>query len=105
MRFCDACGAMMKTEGDRWVCTDCGETEARGESEGFVTSEAQDTSDVIETAEDVQFEGQPTTDDETCEDCGNGEAYYYFKQTASADEPPTRFFKCTDCGHQWRGYN
>ena len=105
MRFCDDCGAMMKTEGEEWVCTSCAETESREADEDFVTSEVQDTSDVIETAEDVQLEGQPTTDDETCEECGNSEAYYYFKQTASADEPPTRFFKCTECGHQWRGYN
>ncbi|MFB6120318.1 MAG: transcription factor S [Halobacteriaceae archaeon] len=105
MRFCGDCGSMMKTEDDQWVCTNCGATEPREDAaESFVTSEEQDTSDVIETEEDVQFEGQPTAE-VSCDECGNDEAYYYFKQTASADEPPTRFFKCTECGHQWREYN
>jgi DNA-directed RNA polymerase subunit M len=104
MRFCDNCGSMMKTEGEEWVCSSCAARAPRDDGDGFVTSAAQDTSDVVETDAEVQFEGQPTAET-TCEDCGNGEAYYYFQQTASADEPPTRFMKCTDCGHQWREYN
>ena len=41
----------------------------------------------------------------TCDECDNGEAWYTIKQTASADEPPTRFFKCTECGNRWREYS
>jgi len=25
-------------------------------------------------------------------------------QTRAADEPPTRFYRCTKCGHTWREY-
>ncbi|MEM4865380.1 MAG: hypothetical protein QXY09_02690 [Acidilobaceae archaeon] len=25
-------------------------------------------------------------------------------QTRAADEPPTRFYRCTKCGYTWREY-
>ena len=106
MEFCDDCGSLMRPEDGRMVCSSCGNEQPRDEERAaaFVSTAGQDESDVVETAEDVAFEGQPTTE-ETCEECGHDRAYYTFKQTASADEPPTRFFKCVDCGHRWRGYN
>jgi len=39
-----------------------------------------------------------------CPKCGHNEAYYWFMQTRAADEPPTRFYKCTRCGYVWREY-
>jgi len=30
---------------------------------------------------------------------------YWQRQTRSADESPTRFFRCTKCGHTWREYD
>ncbi|MFW5919243.1 MAG: RPA12/RPB9/RPC11 RNA polymerase family protein, partial [Halanaeroarchaeum sp.] len=75
-----------------------------GLADSFTTTESQDESDVIETEEGADFEGKPTAD-ERCPECGNDEAWYTIKQTGSADEPPTRFFKCTECGARWRGYN
>ena len=107
MQFCDDCGSMMKAEGDRMVCTSCGGATERDrdlENE-FVTTESQTDEEVIESSEDANFEGKPKATDVRCEECGTEEAYYYIQQTASADEPPTRFLKCTECGHRWRGYN
>jgi len=104
MQFCDDCGSMMKTDGDEWVCAACGATASRGEDE-FVSTDAQADEEVIETEENASFEGKPTTTDVHCDGCGTEEAWYYIQQTASADEPPTRFFKCTECGKKWRGYN
>lgn len=40
----------------------------------------------------------------TCEKCGNNAAYYWTQQTRGADEPETRFFKCTKCTYTWREY-
>ncbi|RLG10996.1 MAG: transcription factor S, partial [Thaumarchaeota archaeon] len=40
-----------------------------------------------------------------CPKCGNREAYYWAVQTRSADEPMTRFFRCTKCGYTWREYD
>ena len=42
--------------------------------------------------------------EEQCPKCGNGEAYWVLRQTRGADEPETRIFECTKCGHKWREY-
>jgi DNA-directed RNA polymerase subunit M len=100
---------MMKTVDGEMVCTndECGATAERDEdlAERFVSTEAQSGDEVIETSEDANFEGKPTSEDVRCEECGNEKAWYTIKQTGSADEPPTRFFKCTECGHRWREYS
>jgi DNA-directed RNA polymerase subunit M len=99
----------MKTVDGEMVCTDddCGARTERDEelAEQFVSTAAQSDDEVVETSEDANFEGKPTADDVRCEECENEKAWYTIKQTGSADEPPTRFFKCTDCGHRWREYS
>lgn len=97
---------MMHSDDGVMVCSDCGHTVERDEdlAEQFVSTEEQSTDDVIETDEAASFEGKPTAS-VTCEQCGNEDAWYTIKQTGSADEPPTRFFKCTECGYRWREYN
>ena len=97
---------MMKPDGDVMVCTACETTTERDrtEEDEFVSTEHQIDDDVIESDESANFEGKPTADDVTCEKCGHGEAWYTIKQTGAADEPPTRFFKCKDCGYRWREY-
>ena len=106
MQFCD-CGSMMHADGDEMVCKRCGATAGKDQerADRFVSTAEQSGDEVIETEEGANFEGKPTDDDVTCEDCGHGEAWYTIKQTGSADEPPTRFFKCKECGHRWREYN
>lgn len=88
------------------VCSNCDARVPKDEerAEEFVSTESQTFDDVIETEEGAADEGKPTMD-VVCEDCGHDRAWYTIKQTASADEPPTRFFKCTECGHRWRGYS
>jgi len=107
VQFCDDCGSMMHADGDEMVCSSCETRVPRDDQRAaeFVTTEQQTDEDVIETEEGANFEGKPTDDDVICEECGHGEAWYTIKQTASADEPPTRFFKCTDCGNRWREYS
>lgn len=97
---------MMKKEDGVMVCTSCGHTEEQAvDTEEFVSTERQSGDEVIETEEGASFEGKPTARDVICDECGNDEAWYTIKQTASADEPPTRFFKCKQCGHRWREYS
>ncbi|MBD3310349.1 transcription factor S, partial [Candidatus Woesearchaeota archaeon] len=50
------------------------------------------------------FETDPVTKAE-CPKCHNKEAYYWEVQTRAADEPPTKFLKCTKCKHIWRDYS
>ncbi|MFB6070939.1 MAG: transcription factor S [Halanaeroarchaeum sp.] len=106
MQFCEECGSMMRAEGDAMVCTACGNEQPRDDdlAESYTSTVAQDDSDVVETEEGATFEGKPTAEEE-CPECGTEEAWYTIKQTGSADEPPTRFFKCTECGARWRDYN
>ena len=42
--------------------------------------------------------------DADCKTCGNKKAYFWTKQMRSADEPETRFFRCTKCNRTWREY-
>ena len=109
MQFCDECGSMMKSTGSQMVCADddCQHTVAKDEEKAaqFVSTEEQGDSEVIETSEDANFEGKPTASDVICDDCGHDKAWYTIKQTGAADEPPTRFFKCKECGYRWREYS
>jgi len=107
VEFCDDCGSLMHGEDGEMVCSSCGATQPKDEERAaeFVSTEEQTFDDVIESSEEAGFEGKPTTEDVTCEECGHGIAWYTIKQTASADEPPTRFFKCRGCGHRWREYS
>jgi DNA-directed RNA polymerase subunit M len=106
MQFCDECGSMMKKEDGVMVCTSCGASEEQEhDTEEYVSTDKQSGEELIETDENANFEGKPTADDVICDECGHDVAWYTIKQTASADEPPTRFFKCKDCGYRWREYN
>ena len=109
MQFCDECGSMMVSVDDEMVCQneECGATEEQeaGLVEAYASTEEQSSEELIETEEGANFEGKPTATDIVCDECGHQEAWYTIKQTGAADEPPTRFFKCKECGHRWRGYN
>lgn len=108
MQFCDLCGSMMISSEGGMACTnqDCTfEVEQDHERAAeFVSTESQSDTEIIETEAGATFEGKPTAEVH-CESCGHDRAWYTIKQTASADEPPTRFFKCTECGYRWRDYN
>ncbi len=106
MQFCEECGSLMHADGDAMVCSSCGARAARDAdvAAAYTSTESQTFDDVVETDDRQADEGLPTATDVTCDACGHGEAWYTIKQTASADEPPTRFFKCKECGKRWRGY-
>ena len=40
--------------------------------------------------------------DAICPKCSHGKAYFMQIQTRSADEPASLFYKCVNCGEQWR---
>ena len=37
-----------------------------------------------------------------CPKCGNNEAFWILRQMRGSDEPESRFYTCTKCGHKWR---
>ena len=37
-----------------------------------------------------------------CPKCDNHEAFWILRQMRGSDEPESRFYTCTKCGHKWR---
>lgn len=59
--------------------------------------------EIVVVEKKSRFEVLPRTNAQ-CPKCENPEAFWWMQQTRAADEPPTRFFKCTKCSHVWREY-
>lgn len=80
---------------------------------GYVSEDMEDAK-IKETVEseaeievvnpDQDLESLPITDIE-CPTCKNKKAYFWLVQTRAADEPETKFLKCTKCRHTWRDYS
>ncbi len=101
--FCPNCKRLMRPDRARgvWHCPACG-TEVplgRGVEVGTSTPHARGGVAVVES----RVATLPKTA-EVCPKCGNGEAYWVLRQTRGSDEPETRIFECTKCGHKWREY-
>lgn len=113
MRFCPRCGTLMtlrRNEGKMvWMCPNCGYVEDYNPSSLQFTVLRQTIKhtekEKIVVVEEKPPETLPVTKGVVCPKCGHNEAYYWIVQTRRADEPPTRFFKCTRCGHVWREYD
>jgi transcription factor S len=102
VRFCPKCKRMMRPDraAGVWRCTSCGTRLPLGQGVEVVHAKpTHRTVDVVET----RTATLPKTE-ETCPKCGNGEAYWVLRQTRGSDEPETRIFECTKCGHKWRDY-
>ena len=100
--FCPDCKRLMRPARSAgvWKCTGCRKELplGRGVEVGRSTPTGRRVA-VVET----KTATLPKTE-EQCPKCGNGEAYWVLRQTRGADEPETRIFECTKCGHKWREY-
>ena len=102
MEFCPECGAMLLPKDGKLECG-CGYSKNLSNDNEYELSakiEAKET--VKELGEDIEV--GPTVN-ETCPECGHDKATYKLIQTRSADEAPTRIFKCSKCKHTWRAYD
>ncbi len=100
--FCPNCKRLLRPDraAGVWRCAACGTTVPLGRGTEVGRSDPQGRSVAV-------VEGKvPTLPKaaEQCPKCGNGEAYWVLRQTRGADEPETRIFECTKCGHKWREY-
>lgn len=100
--FCPKCKRLMRPDKatGKWRCGSCGTTVAMGK--GVVTAQSMPTGREMSIIEE-KSSTLPTAAEE-CPKCGNPEAYWVLRQTRGADEPETRIFECTKCGHKWREY-
>jgi transcription factor S len=104
MMFCPKCGAMLrpKVVRDKKVlgCS-CGYNADKASSTVTFTEKREDKIREVEVVE-KETSVHPIVDEE-CPKCKNPKAYFWSQQMRAGDEPETQFFKCTECGHQWRG--
>jgi len=96
--FCPKCGSLLISKNGKLVCPEHGPVE----KEVTFKEKSKTKKDVGVMKEKPEV--HPKTKAQ-CPKCGNNEAYYWVVQTRAADEPPTRFYKCTKCGHVWREYS
>lgn len=116
MKFCDECGGMLVSEKEngesKMKCRNCGEfQEDIDEDEMKVTEEKEeDPMDRLNvSSEDDQETTRPTTMKE-CPNCSEDsddekQHEWWMEQTRSSDEPPTRFYECTECGNVHKEYD
>ncbi len=108
MDYCEECGGLIvpekKSQETSFKCRSCGKPHEQ-DGDGLKITETNDEERKSIDVEDKDTDNLPTTDDFDCEECDNQEAYWWMLQTRSADEPETRFFKCTECGHTLREYD
>jgi len=102
--FCPKCGNILKPKKEKdevvFICSEHGSVQVE-EKRIREKSETKKKA-VVFGKEEPQL--HPKTEME-CPKCGHREAYYWMEQTRSADEAPTRFYKCVKCGHSWREYS
>ncbi len=108
MSFCKECEGIIvpqKEKGEKhFKCRNCGSEHKEQEGEIISITEKKEEEERGFIGEKDDEETLPEID-EKCGECGNGTAYWWTEQTRSADEPETRFFKCTECGNTWREYD
>lgn len=101
--FCPKCGSLLRPKdkgGKKILYCSCGfSKEMEGGDSGELKERSETAGRKIEVMETMEVHPKIKI---TCEKCGNTVAYYWTQQTRGADEPETRFFKCTKCKHTWR---
>jgi DNA-directed RNA polymerase subunit M len=98
--FCPECGALLYPDGDVMICRKCRFTKEKG-GERRVVSVREEREVTVLEGDDISV--LPKTK-ATCPECNHHEAYWILRQTRAADEPETRIYTCTQCGHKWREY-
>lgn len=85
-------------------CNSCGHSVKADELDGYRLVKPGKKEEEIAVIDEETKPALPTARLE-CPKCGHSTAYWWQLQTRSADEPTTRFYRCTRCGHQWREYS
>ena len=103
--FCEKCGSILRPKvkaGKKVLYCTCGFTKNIEEENTAELKETISGAKKVEVIENLETRPKVKI---KCEKCGNDVAYFWSQQTRSADEPETRFFKCTKCEHTWREYS
>lgn len=111
MEFCDECGGMLvseKQDGETVMkCRNCGHVQDVDGGDYRVTEEKEeDPMDRLNVNEgDADETTRPTTT-KKCHKCDEETTQeWWMEQTRASDEPPTRFYRCTQCGNVYKEYD
>lgn len=107
MEFCE-CGGLMipQKKGAKVVliCRKCGRKKTSKEKKFKIkVSSEKIRSKIIVLDKKDKIDVLPRTD-APCPKCECKEAFWWMQQMRAGDEAPTRFYRCTKCGHVWREY-
>ena len=98
--FCPKCKVLMFPKGENFACQKCGyEHQKTGKSVVVSKQKVKE----VPMLEGTKMDVLPKTR-VACPKCNHNEAYWILRQTRASDEPETRIFTCTKCGHTWRQY-
>ena len=98
MVFCPKCRALMYPKDGFFVCNKCGFKKKKASSNIVVSKQEQKDVTIV----DGEEEGVLPKTRVKCSKCGNNEAFWVLRQMRGSDEPESRFYTCTKCGHRWR---
>ncbi len=99
--FCEKCKSLMIPSNGVWKCKRCEhEKKVDKKDKKIITTIREDRETVVI---DEEVDTLPKTK-ARCSECDNNEAFWRLQQTRAADEPETRIYRCTECGHTWREY-
>lgn len=111
MEFCDECGGMLvskKQDGETVMkCRNCGNIQDVDGGDYRVTEEKEeDPMDRLNVNEGDSNETSLPTTKKKCRKCDEETVQeWWMKQTRASDEPPTRFYRCTECGNVYKEYD
>jgi len=97
--FCPKCKSLMYPDQGNLICRKCGFKKKKTGSNIVVSKRIKKEITIIEDKEKVNV--LPKTKI-ICPKCNNNEAYWILRQMRGSDEPESRFYTCTKCGHKWR---
>ena len=97
--FCSKCRALMYPQGDFFVCNKCGFKTKKTGSTVVVSKQEEKEVTLIEDKEKTNILPKTKIN---CPKCDNNEAFWILRQMRGSDEPESRFYTCTKCGHKWR---
>lgn len=114
MDFCPSCGKILHAEKDKksktiLMCVKCG-FKRNLEIDEQVTFTEEIEHDLIREMTTVMNESEVDSTkpikEMYCPKCETKQNVSFWQiQTRSADESPTRFFRCVTCGETWREYD
>ena len=106
MDICPKCDSRLKKNNDGLLaCPKC-----KFVKEGAIKEETKKLEEpnpeflVMDESDVNQAKGLESTVPIDCEKCHNKEGVSWTFQTRSADEPETKFYRCTKCNYTWRDY-